>query len=315
LRARRAIVPSILGIVSTREFTARLKGVFGFPVTPFRQDLSLDLDALERNVDEMASHGFCALVSAGGTGEMYSMSVDEIEEVIAVSVKAVNGRMPVVAGTGFNAAMGAEIARRAANAGAQAILALPPYYVMAPEDGLFAYYEAIGRATDLPLMVYSRDWAVFTPQMVARLADRAPTLAGWKDGQGDIRRYQRIMQFNGDRLAWYGGLGDDCVPGYFAIGVQAYTSSISSIAPKLSLQMAEAGMKRDFVELERLMARYVQPLYALRERARGYEVAVMKEAMELLGMRAGPVRPPLMNCRPQDVEDLKKLLEVYADVR
>ena len=85
------------------------------------------------------------------------MSVDEIEEVIAVSVKAVKGRMPVVAGTGFNAAMGVEIARRAAKAGAEAILVLPPYYVMAPEDGLCAYYEAIGRATDLPLMVYSRD--------------------------------------------------------------------------------------------------------------------------------------------------------------
>ncbi|HEX4807986.1 MAG TPA: 5-dehydro-4-deoxyglucarate dehydratase [Bryobacteraceae bacterium] len=307
--------PTILGSVNTREFTARLKGVFGFPVTPFRQDLSLELAALERNVDEMASHSFCGLVAAGGTGEMYSMSVDEIEQVVAVSVKAVNGRMPVVAGTGFNAVIGAEIARRAAKAGANAILALPPYYVMAPEDGLFAYYEAIGKATDLPLLVYSRDWAVFTPQMVARLAERAPTLAGWKDGQGDIRRYQRIMQFNGDRLAWYGGLGDDCVPGYFAIGVQAYTSSISTIAPKLSLQMAEAGMKRDFAELDRLMARYVQPLYALRERARGYEVAVMKEAMELLGMPAGPVRPPLMNCRPQDVEDLKTLLAVYEEVR
>ncbi|HEX4230454.1 MAG TPA: 5-dehydro-4-deoxyglucarate dehydratase [Bryobacteraceae bacterium] len=301
--------------MNTREFAAKLKGVFGFPVTPFHRDLSLNLEALERNVDEMASHPFCALVAAGGTGEMYSMSVDEIEQVIAASVKAVNGRMPVVAGTGFNASIGPEIARRAAKAGADAVLALPPYYVMAPEDGLFAYYEAIGKATDLPLLVYSRDWAVFTPQMVARLADRAPTLAGWKDGQGDIRRYQRIMQFNGDRLAWYGGLGDDCVPGYFVIGVQAYTSSISSIAPKLSLQMAEAGMKRDFAELDRLMARYVQPLYALRERARGYEVAVMKEAMELLGMPAGPVRPPLMNCRPQDVEDLKKLLAVYAEVR
>jgi 5-dehydro-4-deoxyglucarate dehydratase len=289
--------------------------VFGFPVTPFRQDLSLDLNAVARNVDEMASHGFCALVAAGGTGEMYSMTVDEIEQVIAVSVQAVNGRMPVVAGTGFNAAMGAEIARRAAKAGAQAILALPPYYVMAPEEGLFGYYEAIGKATDLPLFVYSRDWAVFTPQMVSRLADRVPTLTGWKDGQGDIRRYQRIMQFNSDRLAWYGGLGDDCVPGYFAIGVQAYTSSISTIAPKLSLQMAEAGLRRNFAELDRLMARYVQPLYALRERARGYEVAVMKEAMEFLGIPAGPVRPTLINCRPQDVADLKKLLEVYAEVR
>src|SRR5580700_5915527 len=134
-----------------------LRGVFGFPVTPFRRDLSLNLDALERNVTEMAGYPFCALVSAGGTGELYSMSIDEIEQVIATTVRAVNGRMPVVAGTGFNVPMGVEIARRAQKAGAAYLLVLPPYYVCAPHDGLFDYYEAIGRATDLPLMIYSRD--------------------------------------------------------------------------------------------------------------------------------------------------------------
>jgi 5-dehydro-4-deoxyglucarate dehydratase len=151
--------------------------------------------------------------------------------------------------------------------------------------------------------------------MVARLCDRVPRLGGWKDGQGDGRKYQRIMQFNGDRLAWYGGLGDDCVPTYFAAGVQAYTSSISNIAPRLSLALADAGMKRDFDRLDGLMKKYVHPLYALRERARGYEVAAMKVAMETLGMRAGPVRPPLMNCRPQDVDDIRELMKVYEEYR
>ncbi|MDQ2950559.1 MAG: 5-dehydro-4-deoxyglucarate dehydratase [Acidobacteriota bacterium] len=300
---------------STRKFTAGLHGVFGFPVTPFKQDFSLDLAALERNVDEMASHPFCALVAAGGTGEVYSMSPDEIEQVITATVRAVNGRMPVVAGTGFNAILGADIARRAEKAGAQFILALPPYYIAAPEAGLFAFYQAIGNATGLPLMVYSRDWAVFTPEMVARLADRVSTLAAWKDGQGDIRKLQRIMEFNGDRLAWFGGLGDDCVPGYFAVGVQAYTSSISNIAPKLSLALAEAGMSRDFDRLNELMRRYVNPLYALRERSKGYEVAAMKAAMEILGIAAGPVRPPLVNCRELDVGDLRKLMEIYKEMR
>src|SRR5207237_9409941 len=159
------------------------------------------------------------------------------------------------------------------------------------------------------------DWAVFSPEMVARLADRVPTLAAWKEGQGDIRKYQRIMNYNGDRLAWFGGLGDDCVPGYFAIGVQAYTSSISNIAPHLSLELAEAGLKSDFVRLNQLMGRYVHPLYAIRERAKGYEVAVMKEAMEILGMPAGPVRPPLMNCRAQDKEDIRKLMQAYSERR
>lgn len=294
---------------------AGLRGVFGFPVTPFRADLSIDLDALGRNVDEMAAHPFCAIVAAGGTGELYSMSVDEIEQVIRTTAEAVNGRMPVVAGVGFNVPIAVETARRAERAGAACLLALPPYYVNAPEEGLFAYYQAIGNASGLPLMVYSRDWAVFTPEMVARLADRIPTLAGWKDGQGDIRRYQRIMEYNGDRLAWFGGLGDDCVPGYFAIGVQAFTSSISNISPRLSLALAEAGLMRDFHRLNQLMNRYVNPLYALRERARGYEVAMMKQAMEVLGMSAGPVRPPLMNCRPKDIDDLAKLMDVYREMR
>ena len=298
-----------------RTFVSKLTGVFGFPVTPFRNDLSLDLEGLTRNVDEMAAFPFCALVAAGGTGEMYSMSPEEIEQVVATSVKAAKGRMPVVAGTGFNAVLGADIARRAANAGASCILALPPYYVSAPEDGLFAYYEAIGKATDLPLMVYSRDWAVFTPEMLARLAERVPTLVGWKDGQGDVRKYQRIIERNGDRLAWFGGLGDDCVPGYFAIRVQAYTSSISNIAPKVSLALADAGMKGDFTRLNELMKGYVNPLYALRERSKGYEVAVMKEAMEMLGMPAGPVRPPLMNCRDADKKDLAELMKIYTEMR
>lgn len=298
-----------------RTFVSKLTGVFGFPVTPFHADLSLDLDALTRNVDEMAAFPFCALVAAGGTGEMYSMSPEEIEQVVATSVKATKGRMPVVAGTGFNVTLGVDIAKRAAKAGADCILALPPYYVSAPEDGLFAYYEAIGKATDLPLMVYSRDWAIFTPDMLARLADRVPTLVGWKDGQGNVRQYQRIMERLGDRLAWFGGLGDDCVPGYFAIGVQAYTSSISNIAPKLSLALAEHAMKGDFKKLNELMKRYVNPLYALRERSKGYEVSVMKDAMEMLGMPAGPVRPPLMNTREADKKDLAALMKVYAEMR
>src|SRR6266516_3798287 len=115
----------------------RFTGVFGFPITPFRKDLSLDLDGLARNVAGMVQHPFCALVAAGGTGELYSMTVDEIVEVVRVTVQATAGRMPVVAGTGENASIGADIARRVEKAGADCVLALPPYYINAPEDGLF----------------------------------------------------------------------------------------------------------------------------------------------------------------------------------
>jgi len=288
-----------------------LKGVFGFPVTPYNADLSLNLDALARNVDEMTKHPFCAIVAAGGTGELYSMTPQEIEDVVRVTVEATHGRMPVVAGTGYNASIGADISRRVERAGADLLLVLPPYYSNAPEAGLFEFYATIGHASALPMMVYSRDWCVFSPEQVARLADRVPTLKAWKDGQGNGRVYQRIIQYNGDRLAWYGGLGDDCVPTYFAAGVQAYTSSISNISPKVSLALAEAGMARDFGKLDGLMKKYVHPLYAFRERVKGYEVAAVKTAMELIGKPAGPVRPPLTNTRPQDIDDLKKVMAAY----
>src|SRR5215813_3116145 len=121
----------------------RLRGVLGFPVTPFRKDLTLDLDALARNVDEMACHPFCALVAAGGTGEIYSMTPAEVEEVVRVTVDAVAGRMPVVAGTGFNAPIGAEIARRVEKAGAEIVLVLPPYYSHAPFEGVVDFYRSI----------------------------------------------------------------------------------------------------------------------------------------------------------------------------
>jgi 5-dehydro-4-deoxyglucarate dehydratase len=300
--------------VNHKEFASSLRGVFGFPVTPFHKDLSLDLKGLERNVDEMAAYPFCAMVAAGGTGELYSLSIDEIEAVVRTTVAAVNGRMPIVAGTGFNTPMGVEIAKRLEKAGADCILVLPPYYSHSPLEGVIEYYETIGKATGLPLMIYSRDWAAFTPQQVERIAERVPSLVCWKDGQGDVRKYQRIMNYLGDRLAWIGGLGDDCIPGYFSIGVQAYTSSISNIAPKLSLQLAQAGVARDFATIDKLMARYVQPLYAIRERHRGYEVAVMKEAMDMLGMVGGPVRPPLMNVREHDIADIRALMDVYKDV-
>src|SRR5277367_1360969 len=122
------------------------KGVFGFPITPFRKDLSLDLDGLARNVEEMARFPFCAMVAAGGTGELYSMTPEEVGEVVRVTVQA-SGGLPVVAGTGFNTLLGADIARRAEKAGAQCLLVLPPYYSNAPEDGLFEFYRSIGAAT------------------------------------------------------------------------------------------------------------------------------------------------------------------------
>jgi 5-dehydro-4-deoxyglucarate dehydratase len=286
-------------------------GVFGFPVTPFKKDLSIDLDGMARNVDEMAKEPFCAIVATGGTGEMYSMTADECVDVARTAVEATAGRMPVVAGVGYNAPVGVAMAKGMEKVGASALLIMPPYYTNAPFEGLLEYYSAIAAATGLEVSLYSRDWAAFTPDQVARLAERIPNLTFWKDGQGDARKYQRIMAKVGNRLAWVGGIGDDCVPAYFAVGVQAFTSSISVVAPRLSLELFAAAATRNNELLTDLMAKYVHPLYAIRDRKKGYEVAVMKRFMEMMGKPAGPVRPPLVATCAADEADIRKLVELY----
>lgn len=298
----------------SEDLCKRLCGVIAGPVSPFRGDLSLDLDGLERLVDTALGHGFPALLIAGGIAEFHALTPDEVVESVHLAVRASGGRALIIGTVGVNAAVGGALARRLEEAGAGALLVLPPYYTNAPEAGLLDYYRAISNASGLPLIPYSRDWALFTPEMVLRLAETVPTLAAWKDGQGDIRRYQRIMRLAGDRLLWLGGAGDDCAPGYFAIGVAGYTSSLSNLLPKLALRIGAAGAARDFDELNRLVNRYVHPVFRLREKVRGYEVAVLKRAMAMFGLPAGPVRPPLPRLSAEAEAELEGLRGVLAEM-
>ena len=295
------------------ELRKKLHGVIAFPVTPFKDDLSLDLSGLSRNLQALLKHPLAAVVAAGGTGEMYSLTPAEHLEVVKLTVNEVGGRVPVIAGVGFNRAMAVRMARDCQEAGADAILALPPYYHNADEDGLADYYAAVGAATPLGLLVYSRDWVNPTPAWVERLAANVPTLVAWKDGQGDVRRYQQIIHRVGDRLHWIGGVGDDGVPGYYSIGLRTYTSSIATVAPKLSIRLHEVASAGDGPALQALMHDFVIPLYAFRARRRGYEVTVMKEMMNAVGLAAGPVRPPLPRLRAEETGEVKAMLEGWKE--
>ncbi len=295
-------------MIKPEELRAEFGGVVAFPITPFRDDLSLDIEGLRHNLTQLMKHKVCAVVAAGGTGEVYSLTPNEHALVVEITVEIVNGKAPVIAGVGFNQRLAIEMAKQSAKAGADAILALPPYYPNADDEGLVEYYRAIGDATELGLLIYSRDWANFSPAMVERLAAKIPSLVAWKDGQGDIRRFQMIINRVGDRLYWIGGAGDDTVPGYYSIGIRTYTSSIATVAPRLSLALHEAAANGRSEELSKLMSDCVIPLYALRARRKGYEVSAMKAMMEMVGLRGGPVRPPLPNVRSEERDELRAML-------
>jgi 5-dehydro-4-deoxyglucarate dehydratase len=291
----------------------RLRGVIAFPVTPFHSDLSVNLDGLRHNMRALLKHPICAIVAAAGTGELYSVSVQEHLDVVRATIEETAGRVPVIAGVGFNPPIAAELAKQSAAAGASGILGFPPYYPGADEEGLLAYYRGIGDATPLGMLIYSRDWFNPTPALVERLASSIPTLIAWKDGQADLRRYQMIQDRLRLRLLWIGGAGDDMVPGYYSIGCRTYTSSIANVAPKLSLRLHELACKGHSEELTQLMTELVVPMYALRAKRKGYEVSVMKAMMDMIGLVGGPVRPPLVNLREEDLATVRSWLPRWKE--
>ena len=224
----------------------KLRGVIAFPVTPFHADLSLDLGGLRKNLRALLAHPICAIVAGAGTGELYSLSPKEHLAVVQTTLDEVKNKMPVLAGVGFNPAIAAEAAGYAA-ASVRAASSRSRRIIPAPTTtASLAYYRAIGKATSLGLLIYSRDWFNPSANLVKRLADEIPTLIAWKDGQADLRRYQMIQEKLGRRLLWIGGAGDDMVPGYYSIGCRTYTSSIANVAPEAVVVFTRIGMQRPF---------------------------------------------------------------------
>ena len=299
---------------TSKQLRARLGGVIAFPVTPFKKNLALDLAGLRRNIRKLAGQQVCAIVAGAGTGELHSLSPAEHLAVVKATIEEVKGRHPVLAGVGFSPRTAIEMARDCTTAGVDGILIFPPYYPGdANDDGMFAYYRDVAAATKRGVIIYSRDHANFSAAAVARLA-MIPNLIAFKDGQGDIRRFQQIIARTGDRLHWIGGAGDDCVPAYYSLGIRTYTSSIANVAPRLSHRLHELAAARTpaaDVELAALMLELVVPLYAFRARRKGYEVSVMKMMMDLTGQVGGRVRPPLNDLRPDEVKEIRAMLKPW----
>src|SRR6266498_5681288 len=135
----------------------RLQGVISFPVTPFKKDLSIDLEGLRKNLRSLLKHSICAIVAPAGTGELYSLSPAEHAAVVKTVVEEVNGQIPVLAGAGFNPPIAFELAKEAAKLKVDGILAFPPYYPSPDDDALVAYYRSIAESTPLGMLIYTRD--------------------------------------------------------------------------------------------------------------------------------------------------------------
>ncbi len=294
--------------------TAPLDGVLFFPVTPFSADGRLNETALETHVSRGVGKGPGGVFAACGTGEFHALDLDEYERVVRIAVEATAGRVPVYAGTGGALPLAHRYAEAAARAGADGLLLLPPYLVTAPPAGIAEYVKEVATASPLPLIVYQRNNARFTPETAAALA-RLPNVVGFKDGIGDMDAMQRIVlavaEVERQRpFQFFNGLptAEMTQLAYAAIGVPLYSSAVFCFAPEISLAFYRAVQSGDRNAAQRLLAGFYRPLVELRNRVPGYAVSLVKAAVTMSGIEAGPVRAPLVQPTREDLAELERIV-------
>jgi len=286
-------------------------GLLSFPVTPFDADKRFDEARYRSNLDWLCGHEVAGLFAAGGTGEFFSLSPEEVATVVRVAVDATAGRVPVLAGVGHGTEVAVKLARDVEAAGADGILLLPPYLVFSEQDGLAQHIEAVCRATSLGVIVYNRDNAILTEDTLAGLCERNPNLVGFKDGVGDIELMTRIHLKMGDRLTYVGGLptAETFALPYLEMGVTTYSSAVFNFVPHFSTKFYAAVRRRDRATVQAGLRDFILPLIAIRNRKRGYAVSIIKAGMKVIGRDSGPVRAPLTNLTDVETKELAALVE------
>ncbi|MFI1565712.1 5-dehydro-4-deoxyglucarate dehydratase [Streptomyces sp. NPDC020490] len=289
-------------------------GPLFFPVTAFAPDGGLDLDAYRTHVRAGVEAGAAAVFACCGTGEFHALTPEEFETCVRAAVEATAGRVPVVAGVGYGTALAVRYAGLAETAGADGLLAMPPYLVVAGQEGLLRHYREIAAATALPVIVYQRDNAVFAPRTVVELA-RTDGIIGFKDGLGDLDLMQRVVSAVRtevpDGFLYFNGLptAEQTQLAYRGIGVGLYSSAVFCFAPEIALAFHTALRTGDDTTAHRLLDGFYRPLVELRAQGRGYAVSLVKAGVRLRGIDVGEVRPPLDEPAEDHVKQLARLIE------
>jgi len=288
-------------------------GILFFPVTPFRPDGTVDPELLAAHVSTGVDAGAGGVFPACGTGEFHALSASEAAAVTRDAVVAVAGRVPVIAGAGGPLGHALEVARGAADAGADGLLVLPPYLVGGTQAGLVAYVEQIAAASDLPVIIYHRGTAQYSIESVRRLADN-PKVVGFKDGTGDIGTTQLIVravaESGRDDFAFFNGLltAELTQGAYRGIGVPLYSSAAFAMAPDIANGYYRAYSSGDEEARLALLDGFYRPLVALRDETPGFGVSLIKAGLRLSGLAVGSVRAPLVDPAPAQEARLADIL-------
>ena len=251
-------------------------------VTPFKEDLSVDYDQLEKFIDFQIDNGTDSIVICGTSGEASTMSHDEQIEVVSACVSHVNGRVPVIAGAGANCTDEAlNLAKRSEKAGADGLLVVTPYYNKATQKGLEEYYTTVGNSVDIPIIMYNVPGRTGTNiQPAVKIAKSVDNIVAIKEASGDIGQVATLAALADGCLDIYSGNDDQVVP-LLALGGKGVISVLSNVAPRETHDMVMKFLEGDVKGSLDIQLKYMDVIHNLFSEVNPIPV---KTAMNLMGM-------------------------------
>lgn len=281
-------------------------------VTPFHEDGSVDYEKLAELVEEQIAGGTDAIIACGTTGEAATMSEEEHMDVIRFIIKAVNHRIPVIAGTGSNCtATAIDLSKQAEEAGAEGVLLVTPYYNKATQGGLIQHYEAVADAISLPCILYnvpSRTGVTIQPETMAYLYQHVENIVGVKDATGNISMITKLMSLVDENFLLYSGDDDQIVP-LLSVGASGVISVLSNVAPRETHEICQKWFDGDIKGAREAQFKAYPLIKALFAEVNPIPV---KAALNLMGKNVGSLRLPMTEATDSTKALLKDEMTKYG---
>ena len=279
-------------------------------VTPFKND-RVDWQSLEGLVDFHIQNGTHGIVPCGTTGESATLSHQEHDEVIRAVIKAVNKRVPVIAGTGSNSTDEAvRLTQEAEKSGADGALMISPYYNRPMQEGIFQHYKKVASEVGIPIIIYNipgRTGSKIEPETLARMAE-IKNIAGVKEATGSVDQALDVIRLCGDRLAVYSG-EDSLIFSLMALGGKGVISTVANVAPKETAQLTEACLNGDWDRGRKLQFELIPLIRSLFIETNPIPV---KTALAMMGKCAGDLRLPLTPLAEGNVKKLRLAMSDFG---
>ena len=283
-------------------------------ITPFTKEGKVNYPALKTILEYQIAHGTDAIVICGTTGESATLSHEEHTEAIRFTVETVAHRIPVIAGTGSNdTAYALHLSNEAEKIGVDGLLMVTPYYNKASQAGLIKHYTYLADRVSTPIIIYnvpSRTGCDVKPETYAELSKHKMIYAA-KEASGNISSIAKTISLCEKDFTIYSG-NDDQITAIMSLGGKGVISVISNVAPQVAHDIAAAALAGDFEQSRKLQIEYLELCNALFMDVNPIPV---KQAMNMMGFDAGPLRMPLCEMNEANTAKLKAVMEKYGLIK